>query len=391
MLNFEFRAPTEFIFGDDAQKCVGDKIAAIGKKKVLLHYGGQSAKKSGLLDEIIQNLKASNLELFELGGVQPNPRDTLVYEGISLCREKDIDFILAVGGGSTIDSAKAIAIGVPYEGDFWDFYSGKAEPKECMSLGVVLTLPAAGSEGSNGSVITKVDGQFKRSCDNDIIRPRFAFMNPTLTFTLPAYQTACGVADIMAHVFERYFTPTEGVSVTDRLCEAVLLTMIENAPVVLEKPDDYDARSNIMWAGMIAHNNVCGVGREQDWGSHMIEHELSALYDVAHGAGLAVIFPAWMRYQYKHDVMRFAQLAVRVWGCSMDFKNPERTALEGINRLESFFRSLGLPTTFAELGAKEEDIREMTYKIAMDDDKGLGNFHPLSRSDIEEVYKLACK
>lgn len=357
---------------------------------MLIHYGGGSVVKSGLLDRVRDSLKKAGLVTFELGGVKPNPRDTLIYKGIELCRKEKIDLILAVGGGSAIDSSKAIAVGVPYKGDFWDLYSGK-EPKEKLPVGVVLTIPAAGSEGSVGSVVTKEEGKLKRSCDYDIMRPHFAIMNPELTFTLPQYQTACGAADIMAHVFERYLTNTKGVDFTDRLCEAVLSTIYNNAPIVMKNPNDYDARANIMWAGMVAHNDLVGVGREGDWSSHLIEHELSGLYDVAHGTGLAVIFPAFMRYQYKHDVMRFAQLAARVFGVSMNFEDPEKTALEGIDRLEAFFRSMGLPTTFAELGAKEEDIPLLASKVNMNNGDLVGYFNPLTRKQIEEVYRLACK
>ncbi len=390
MINFRFCAPTRYIFGVDAQLGVGEAIASLGKRRVLLHYGGQSAQKSGLLGEVTGKLKEAGLDVVELGGVQPNPRDTLIDEGIAICRERDVDFILAVGGGSVIDSAKAIAIGVPYEGDFWDFYTGQAAPSAALPVGVVLTLPATGSEGSSRSVVTKEEGLLKRRCASDLIRPAIAWLNPTLTYTLPPYQTACGATDILSHVIERYFTPTEGVSLTDRLCEAVMLDVIQNAPIALAQPTDYDARANLMWAGTLAHNDVVGLGRMGDWGSHSIEHELSALYDVAHGAGLAVILPAWMRYQLDCDVMRFAQFAVRVWGCEMDFRNPKRTAIEGIDRMEAWFRSIGMPTTFAEIGAKEEDIPLLASKVDMDDAKGLGFFRPLSRKDIEAVYRLAC-
>ncbi len=278
-----------------------------------------------------------------------------MYTGIELCRREKIDFILAVGGGSAIDSAKAIAAGTLYDGDFWDFYSGKSIEK-AIPLGTVLTIAAAGSEGSPDSVITRVDGMFKRGASGDVLRPRFSILNPALTQTLPAYQTAAGITDIMAHLYERYLTNTTEVEVTDRLIEALLLTMIHEGPRVIENPDNDDARANIMWAGMMAHNNACGVGRSQDWNSHNIEHELSALYDVAHGAGLAVTMPAVFTYVLKHDVMRFAQAAVRVWGCQMDFNNPEKTAREGIERMRSFFKFIGMPDNFAELGAREEDI-----------------------------------
>lgn len=391
MNNFEFCSPTAFVFGTSTQDKTGEMVARFGGKKVLIHYGGGSVVKSGLLDEVKKSLQGAGIAFCELGGVQPNPRDTLVYKGIELCRKEGVDFLLAIGGGSTIDSTKAIALGVPYSGDFWDFYGTDKVAEKALPLGVVLTIPAAGSEGSPGTVITREEGSFKRAHNSQLLRPKFAIMNPEITYTLPAFQTACGTADIMAHIMERYFTRTEGVDVTDRLCESVTQTMIKYAPIAIADPSNYEARSNIMWAGMIAHNNLLGVGREEDWASHDIEHELSAQYDVAHGAGLAVVFPAWMRYQYKHDIMRFAQYAVRVWGCQMDFRNPERTALEGIDRLERFFKSIGLPITFKELGAKEEDIEMMSAKCSMNNGDKAGHFNPLTAKDIEEIYKLACK
>ena len=356
MLNFNFCSPTRFVFGKDTEAQVGKLTKETGAKKVLVHFGGGSVEKSGLLDRVRASLKDEGIQFCELGGVQPNPRDTLVYKGIDLCRAENIDFILCVGGGSVIDSAKAIAVGVPYNGDFWDFYAGKAEAETALPIGCVLTIPAAGSEGSPGTVITKMDGLLKWAYNTNLLRPKFSILNPVLTYTLPAYQTACGATDIMAHVFERYITNTMGVDFSDRLCEAVLSTIVKNVPVVLKEPQNYEARANIMWASTIAHNDLVGVDRENDWSSHCMEHELSALYDVALGAGLAVILPAFFRYQYKNNVARFAQLAVRVFGVDMDFESPERTALLGIGRLEQFFKEIGMPTTFKEIGAKEEDI-----------------------------------
>jgi len=325
-----------------------------------------------------------------LGGVQPNPRDTLVYKGIEICKKERIDIIIAVGGGSVIDSAKAISIGALYDGDFWDFYSGKV-PERRLPLGVILTIPAAGSEGSFGSVITKENGKLKRDCVNDLLRPDFALMNPELTFTLPPYQTACGIADIMAHVLERYMTNTTGVDLTDNLAEAILTSVIQNARKVMINPKDYNARANIMWAGMIAHNDFVGIGRQGDWSSHQLAHELSGMYDVAHGASLAVVLPAFMRYQYKHNVMRFARLAVNVFGVKMDYDDPDFTALSGIDALEAFFRELGLPTTFNELGAKEEDIPKLVEKCVFNNGDRLGYLNPLTRKEAQEVLKLACK
>lgn len=389
MNNFQFHSPTEFVFGKGTENKTGYYVKKYGGTNVLLHYGGGSAIRSGLLDRVKRSLYEENIAYTELGGVQPNPIDTLVYKGIEICRQKKIDFILAVGGGSVIDSAKAIAMGVPYEGDFWDFYSGKSL-QTALPVATVLTIAAAGSEGSGDSVITKVDGGLKRGAGSDLIRPKFSIMNPGLTCTLPAYQTACGATDIMAHVFERYFTNTTEVEITDRLCEAVLLTMIKETPRVIADPANYEARANIMWAGTVAHTNIVGVGREQDWNSHGIEHELSALYDCAHGAGLAVIMPAWMEFVYKHDVLRFAQAAVRIWGCQMDFEQPENTAREGIMRFRSFLKSIGMPLTFAELGAREEDIPLLVEKFGIGDGK-TGGFVKLSGSDIEQIYRIAVK
>ncbi len=390
MLDFQFYSPTEFVFGRDTESRAGSYVRKYGGSKVLLHYGGSSAKKSGLLDRVKASLSAEGIDFIELGGVQPNPRDTLVYEGIDLCRREGVDFLLAVGGGSVIDSAKAIALGVPYDGAFWDFYSREKPPAAALPVATVLTIAAAGSEGSGDSVITKTDGGYKRGAGSDLIRPKFSILNPALTCTLPPYQTACGATDIMAHVFERYFTNPPEVEITDRLCEAVLLTMVKETPRVIADPQNYDARANLMWAGMVAHNNIVGVGREQDWNSHGIEHELSALYDCAHGAGLAVIMPAWMEFVYKHDPMRFAQMAVRVFGCSMDFAHPEVTAVEGIRRFRQFLHSIGMPINFAELGAKEEDIPALVEKFGIGDGR-TGGFVHLSADDIAAIYHIAAK
>lgn len=387
MNNFNFYSPTYFEFGRKTETKAGKLVKRFGGKKVLVHYGGGSVVRSGLLARVTKSLEDAGVQYIELGGVVPNPRSGLVYEGIELCRKEGVDFILAVGGGSSIDSSKAIAIGVPYEGDFWDFYQGKKIEK-ALPVATVLTLAAAGSEASNSSVITHENGNMKRGTGSDLIRPVFSILNPELTTTLPPYQTACGATDMFAHVLERYFTNTKNVEITDRMCEAIMLTIINETPKVLANPNDYDARANIMWAGMVAHNDICGVGREQDWATHQLEHELSGLYDVAHGAGLAVMFPAWMKYNMKHDVMRFAQLAVRVFGCEMDFQNPERTAKEGIAKFEQFLLSIGMPIRFKELGAKAEDIPTLIEMLKMDE-RGIGNFVKLSKEDVEAIYKLA--
>jgi len=389
MDNFTFYSPTYFVFGKEQEYNTGSYVKRFGGTRVLIHYGGGSVIKSGLLNRVKESLEKENISYIELGGVKPNPRSGLVYEGIELCRKENVDFILAVGGGSTIDSAKAIAAGVKYENDFWDLFQGGA-PKEALPIGTVLTIAAAGSEGSPDSVITREEGMFKRGMSGEVLRPKFSILNPALTQTLPAYQTAAGITDIMAHLFERYFTNTKDVEVTDRLIEGLLLTMIHEAPKVIENPDDYEARANIMWAGMMAHNNSCGVGRGQDWASHDIEHELSAVYDCAHGAGLAVTFPAWMSYTMNHDIMRFAKIATRVWGVSMDFEHPERTAKEGIEALRRFLKSIGMPSNFDELGAKERDIEQMAHSACYGDGRNgyIGGFVSLSEQDVQNIYRL---
>ena len=389
MLNFNYYSPTEFVFGRGAEERAGEMIRKRGGTKVLVHFGGGSAIRSGLMDRVTASLDAAGLPYITLGGVQPNPRSSLVYRGIELARAEGVDFILAVGGGSVIDSSKAIALGVPYDGDFWDFFCGKAKPERALGVGVVLTLAAAGSEGSKSCVITQEDGGFKRGCGNELNRPKFALMNPEVTYTLPAYQTACGATDMMAHVLERYFTNEKGVDLTDRLCEAVLSAVIKAAPVAIAEPDNYEARAQLMWASTLAHNDSCGLGREGDWASHQIEHELSARYDVAHGAGLAVVFPAWMRYQLDHDPMRFAQLAVRVWGCDMDFEHPEKTGLEGIERYEQFLKSIGMPTRLGELHVDPADIPAMAEKCKRNNAGKLGFFLPLDTGDIAKILYSA--
>lgn len=389
MNNFAFYSPTYFLFGKDAENEAGKLVKRFGGSKVLIHYGGGSVVRSGLLDRVKKSLDQEGVPYAELGGVKPNPRSGLVYEGIELCRKEKIDFILAVGGGSVIDSSKAIAAGTIYDGDFWDFYSGKYI-ENALNVGTILTISAAGSEGSPDSVITNENGMFKRGATGDAIRPKFSILNPALTQTLPAYQTACGITDIIAHLYERYLTNTSEVEVTDRLIEALMLTMIHEGPRVIENPDNYDARANIMWAGMMAHNNSCGVGRSQDWNSHQIEHELSALYDCAHGAGLAVTMPAVFRYVMQHDVMRFAQAAVRVWGCEMDFAHPEATALEGIKRLQNFLISIGMPKNFAELGAKEEDIPLLVDTLCNGNGRPgtISGFVTLNEEDCTKIYRM---
>lgn len=382
MDNFNFYAPTYFAFGKDAEAQAGALVRRFGGSKVLIHYGGGSVVRSGLLDRVKNSLEEAGLSYLELGGVKPNPRSGLVYQGIELCRAEGVDFVLAVGGGSAIDSAKAIAAGAVYDGDFWDFYEGKPVDR-ALPIGTVLTIAAAGSEGSPDSVITKEEGMLKRGASGEAYRAKFSILNPALTQTLPPYQTACGITDIIAHLYERYLTNTKNVETTDRMIEALIMAMVHEGPKVIADPDDYEARANIMWAGMMAHNNSCGVGRTQDWTSHNIEHELSALYDCAHGAGLAVVMPAVFTYTLRHDVMRFAKIAVRVWNCPMDFDCPENTARAGIEALRSFLCSIGMPKNFEELGASEADIPALASKCG-----SLSGFTELNVDDVANIYRL---
>ena len=386
MENFVFQNETKIIFGRGYEDRVGEEIKRYGRR-VLLHYGGKSIKESGLYKKILKYLEASGLDLVELPGVQPNPILGLVEKGIEICREEKLDFILAVGGGSVIDSAKAIAVGVPYEKNVWDFYSGKADAKSSLPVGVVLTLPASGSEASSSSVITNEDGLYKRYYEAEILRPKFAILNPETTFTLPSFQTACGAVDIMAHVMERYFTNAKNVELSDKLCEATLKTVINNTPIALQEPEDYNARAEIMWAGTVAQNDLLGRGRIEDWGSHDIEHELSAIYGIAHGEGLAVVIPAWMKYVYKNDINRFAQFAERVWNIEPDFWNMEKTALAGITKTEEYFRSIGLPTSLKEIGIDEKKFEDMAVKCTKVG--SVGNFVKLQKYDVLNILIMA--
>lgn len=386
MKNFIYNNNTTIIFGKDTENQVGKETMKYGTN-ILLHYGGGSIKKSGLYDKILKSLNDENLNVIELSGVKPNPRLSLVKEGINICKENKIDFILAVGGGSVIDSAKAIGIGAKYQGDVWDFYTGKAQIKDTLPLGVILTIPAAGSESSTGSVITNEDGWYKRSTGSVLIRPKFSIMNPEITYTLPNYQTACGAADMIAHVMERYFTNEKNVEFTDELCEATLRTIMKHVKIVLNDPTNYSSRAELMWAGSIAHNGLLGTGRIEDWGSHDIEHELSGIYDITHGAGLAVIFPAWMKYVYKFDINRFARFAHEVFNVNLDLNNLEHVALEGIKWLKLFFKEIGLPTSLKEANIPNDRLEEMAIKAT--EDGPLGNFLKLYKDDVLNVLKIA--
>jgi len=385
MENFVFANPTKIIFGKGAEQRLAEELKPY--RKVLLHYGGGSIKKQGLYERVISSLQAAGVSWVELSGVQPNPLLSMVYEGVRICREQQIDLILAVGGGSVIDSAKAIAIGAEYSGDVWDFFEAGARPSRALPVGVVLTIAAAGSESSDSTVITKAEGQLKRPFAHSLIYPRFAILNPEFTYSLPAYQTACGIADISAHIMERYFTRVANVDLTDRLCEAALQTLIAWGPRAIQSPDDYAARAEVMWTGAIAHNNLLGTGRVADWGSHRIEHEISGIYDVAHGAGLAVVFPAWMEYVLHEDLARFVQFAVRVWGIDPDSGSPEQIARQGIQRQKRFYQELGLPVSLSEMNIPDDRLDEMAEKATRSGP--LGNFKKLERADVLEILKLA--
>ena len=390
MNNFVFYSPTEFVFGKATEMQVGALARKHGARKVMIVYGGGSVVRSGLLDRVKQSLQEAGIEYCLMSGVQPNPVDTKVYEGIEFCRREQADMLLPVGGGSVIDTAKAIAAGVLYEGDFWDFYIGKAKVTKALKVAVVLTIPAAGSEGSGNTVITKLDGLQKLSLRvPEVLRPVFSIMNPELTYTLPPFQTACGVADMMAHIMERYFTNTQEVEIGDRLCEGTLMAIINEAPKVMRNPEDYGARANLMWAGMIAHNGTCGVGCEEDWASHFLEHEISAIYGVTHGAGLSVIFPAWMTWMVEHNVGKIAQYAVRVWDVP-ESEDKKAVALEGIGKLKTFFSSLGLPVTFKELGIENPDIDRLADSLHRNKGELVGNYVKLTKQDSKEIYHLAC-
>ena len=389
MDNFTFYSPTYFVFGKETENQTGDYVRQYAGSKVLIHYGGGSVVRSGLLDRIKASLDAAGIAYVELGGVMPNPRSGLVYEGIELARKEKVDFIFAVGGGSVIDSAKGIALGVPYDGDFWDFYGGKPVT-EALPVGVILTIAASGSEGSTDSVVTYEDGDnlYKRCADGDILRPKFAIMNPDLTMTLPPYQTASGISDIIAHCIERYFSRTRECEMTDRLLEAIMLTMIKEGRRCMQEPENYAARANVMWAGMIAQNNSTGVGRAQDWGTHHMENELSSMYGCSHGAGLSALFPAWLTYTMNIDINRSAQFAVRVWGCEMNFADPAETAKEGIAKFTAFMKEIGMPTTITEVGAKEADIPALA-KNMFHGAPNHGNFLKLTMENTMAIYKLA--
>lgn len=391
MKNFVFHSPTQFVFGKNTESEVGKLLKSYGVTKVLIHYGTGSIKRSGLFDRVVEAIEQVNIKYLELGGVVPNPRDTLVYEGIELCKREQVDFILAVGGGSAIDSAKAIAAGAKYDGDFWDFYEGKVEINDALGIGVILTIPAAGSEGSASAVITKTDGLLKRGHYTQFYRPKFSIINPELTYTLPAYQTAAGAVDMMGHIFERYFTTSKNTDFIDRLAEGTLISIIEAAKVLVDDPTNYEARSVISWAGTIAHNGFFGVGRDEDWASHRLEHELSALYDVTHGAGLAVIYPAYMKYTLDNHVLRYKKFAQNIFQVDSNGKSDKQVALEGIYALEKFYQDIHMPIRFSGIHAKKEDIDYLVSKLSENVGEHFGHFQVLNMEDAKNIYLLACE
>ena len=387
MIDFDYWSPTYIAFGKGKESRAGELVRRFGGRKALVHYGGGSAVRSGLLARVKASLAEADVAFVELGGVKPNPRSSLVEEGVRLALAEGVDFLLAIGGGSVIDSSKAIAIGAANGGEWRRFYV-KVRPviPAALPVGVVLTIAAAGSEGSTNSIINLEPGNLKRGAGGDILRPKFAILNPELTMTLPPFQTACGLADMFAHLCERYFSPTRDVTLTDNLCEAVMRTVVEESAKVMADPSDYQARANVMWAGTLAHNDICGAGRVQDWASHGIEHELSALYDCAHGAGLAVVMPAWMTYVHKTDPARFARFARNVFDVGHGVPDAD-AARAGIAAFRSWLKSLGLPLTFAELGAKEEDIPLLVKTLNLSGNT-LGGFQPLTEDDVAAIYRL---
>ncbi len=388
MIDFVFQNPAKIIFGRNALSQLGSEALRYGTR-VLLVYGGGSVKRSGLFDQVMTALQTHNITVWELGGIVPNPRLSRVYEGIEICRREQVTLVLALGGGSAIDTAKGIANGVPYDGDVWDFYSAKATPKAVLPLGTILTIPAAGSEMSYSSVITNENGMLKRGYNSVTNVPAFSIMNPEWTFTLPPYQTACGCVDIMAHMMERYFTRVPHVELTDRLITAGIKTVLNNAPKVMAKPDDYDARAELMWTGALAHNTLLHTGRIGDWGSHKVEHELSASFDIAHGAGLAIVFPAWMRHATAQYPEKLAQFAMEVLDVPQSTGNQTDIALEGIRRLEAFYRSLGMPTRLRDIGLENADFEALANRALPNDEATVGEYIKLHRSDFMAIYQLA--
>ena len=392
MKDFTFYAPTEVVFGEQSEEQIATLVKKYGGTKVLVHYGGNSAVRSGLLDKVCGLLSENGIAFVKLGGVVPNPRLSLAQQGIELCRKEKVDFILAVGGGSVIDSSKCIAYGVPLEGNVWDVYLGKVKPEKMLPVACVLTIPAAGSEMSESSVITNEDGDVKLGYSNNLSRPKFAIMNPKRTFTLPPYQTAAGVTDMMMHTMERYFTKDDDMDLTTNLAEAMLRSMKNAVFAVLKNPEDYRYRAQIMWGGSLMHNGLTGCGVDEDWATHQLEHELSGMFDVTHGAGLAAVWPSWARYVMHENLRRFVRFAVNVMDVPNDYTDPEGTALKGIEAMERFYHAIGMPINIKELIGKDitdEEIKEMTRKCSRNYQRTCGQFKVLQAEDMEKIYQMA--
>lgn len=394
MKDFVYYAPTEVVFGKESEAQIGKLVRKYGGSRVLVHYGGSSAERSGLLDKVCSMLEAEGLSYVKLGGVVPNPRLSLVHKGIEICREQKIDFLLAVGGGSVIDSVKAISTGVNYQGDVWDFFTHKASDGDFLPLGCVLTIPAAGSEMSDGSVITNEDGNLKKDFGSPKLRCKFAVMNPVRTFTLPAWQTACGATDMIMHTMERYFSHDDDMEVTDAIAEALMRTVKDSVSKVLAEPENYEQRAQLMWAGSLCHNDLTGCGTSSDWATHNLEHELSGMFDVSHGAGLAAIWGSWARFVLSENPSRFARFAVNVMGVDAAGRSATETALEGIAAVEAFYHSIGMPASISELlghTITEEQIAEMAFKCSEGKTRTVGGLKVLSYEDMVEIYRMANK
>ena len=392
MLDFQYYSPTRVVFGRNAVKELGNLLKAQDRKKVLLHYGGGSVKKNGVFDAVVEQLKSAEIDYVELGGVAPNPKIDLIREGVKLCKTQGVDFILAVGGGSVIDSAKAIALGAKIDFDVWRLYETKERIEGALPVGSVLTIAAAGSELSDGTVVTNPEGGLKRDYGADYLRPVFAIMNPEYTFTVSKYQTACGTVDILMHTFERFFTHTPDVDLTDELAEGLCRAVIRAGTKAVKNGSDYEARATLMWAGSISHNDLTGLGRRGDWATHQIEHELSGQYDrVSHGAGLAAIFPAWCRYVWREEPARFVRFAQKIWGVNTEGMTQEEAVFAGIECCENYFSALGMPVRLSEMEIDDTHLHDMAVKGTYFGKRTLGSFKVLGEADIEAIYRIALK
>lgn len=385
MLNFDFQMPTRILFGQGKTSELGNEIRKHGSR-VLLVYGGGSIKKSGLYDQVVQILADHAITCIELSGVQPNPRIDSVRQGVALCRKHQLDFVLAVGGGSSLDCAKAIAAGAKYEGDAWDFFIRKAFIKEALPIGSILTLAATGSEMNPFAVISNPETGEKLGTGSPSLNPRFSILDPVHTFSVPAEQTAAGTADIMSHIFEQYFSPTPGTYIQDRMAEALLKTCIKYGPLAVAEPDNYEARSNLTWTGSLALNGLLSTGKITDWATHDIEHKLSALYDITHGLGLAILTPHWMKQVLNEQTAaKMATYARNVWDVTE--ADDMQAALEGIAKTADFFRSLGMPATFKDIGLNTDQLTEVAAHVTSS--RNLGSFKKLTYEDVLNILQSA--